>query len=673
MPGCKVAKHILFPKVSYKNNYRPLSHDVKQFYTSTIHITHNKHYDDHQSTLYYIKQDVVYFHKNTSIRIKSLVPLYNYASGEYLLIKLGENYEIASAISDTKYCVKAPNGNIYVVYVRWHSRNKKALCVYNLTKDKIVHCVTYSTNSLRESMIEEQPYEYSYILANSFVVIYKLMDIGINIYLVDLVAEKVYKFSYAIHDYLKGLLDVVNDDVEKKLIIDMLSSGYLQDLKTKRSALFWDIENIDLIVDNKEEAIPFVKYIKLYFGTSEKVKMLKRASKILSVAFSLEKNELSVEFTTGDGGALERSYNPSSKITIPPNRVLLSKRYNLDGSYDISKSHPYFVYKITSNYIFTNHLVFERTTDKKHEYIINPDISRLYNEHGIYSTNGINILKIQNNTIAEFEEKSIKQGQKLGMHIIGFDDIKKPETITFIDLDKVQAFLKNNTQEQNCRFKPFLDVSNYTFALKVYEKIMQVLGMKKEEFDIIRRDIWYKFYLDSAKSLLYIFIVLALRSSNLVFDCWFVKCNVRNASSPCEVLTKAQIVKFEEVKKYFINLKENDIHLLEIFSKLAYDNVTFNADHSLVHVYNEYFVIMKDYFSILIRDIRQNRKNVLQYINSLPEFSSAHLTCSVYQDNFLICKESIRLDHGSAHSSVFSFYYPLVFVDLKLVKYFHVN
>ncbi len=148
-PRCKVAKHILFPKVSSTNNYRPLSHDVKQFCTSTIHITHNKHYDVHQSTLYYVTKDVIYYHKNMSTSIKSLVPLYNYINGKYLLLRAGTNYESASVISDTRYCVKAPNGNVYVIYVRWHSRNKKALCVYNLTKDEIVHCVIYSTNSLR--------------------------------------------------------------------------------------------------------------------------------------------------------------------------------------------------------------------------------------------------------------------------------------------------------------------------------------------------------------------------------------------------------------------------------------------------------------------------------------------------------------------------------------------
>ncbi len=168
-------------------------------------------------------------------------------------------------------------------------------------------------------------------------------------------------------------------------------------------------------MDNREEAIPFVNYLKLYFGISEKVKMFKRTANILSVVFSLEENELSIKFTTEIGGAFEHSYNPSFKITIPSNCVLLTKRYNLDASYDISKSHPYFVYKVTSNYIFTNHLVFERSADKKHEYVLNQELSGFYRKHGLYSTNGINIFRfknrikngIKNNTIAHLEGNSV--------------------------------------------------------------------------------------------------------------------------------------------------------------------------------------------------------------------------------------------------------------------------
>ncbi len=196
------------------------------------------------------------------------------------------------------------------------------------------------------------------------------------------------------------------------------------------------------------------------------------------------------------------------------------------------------------------------------------------------------------------------------------------------------------------------------------------MGLEKEKFDNIKQHIKYHFYLDSDRDLLYIFVVLPPQHhSDIVFDCWLCKCNIRNIAAHCEVLIRAKVSLDDDVKKDFINLKGNDIHLLEIFSKISYDNVVFNAGYGHVYKYDEYFIIMNDYLSIAIKDIRQNRRNILQYINSLPKFSRAHLSHSIYQDEFLIYKESIKLDS----KDVFSFYYPLVLANLKLVKHIHVE
>jgi hypothetical protein len=196
------------------------------------------------------------------------------------------------------------------------------------------------------------------------------------------------------------------------------------------------------------------------------------------------------------------------------------------------------------------------------------------------------------------------------------------------------------------------------------------MGLEKERFDNMKHHIWYHFYLDSDRYLLYIFVVLApQRPDNLVFGCWLCKCNIRNIAAPCEVLVKAAVSLDGDVKKDFINLKGNDIQLLEIFSKISYDNVVFKAGYDYVYKYDEYFIVMNNYLSITIKDIRQNRRNILQYINSLPKSSRVNLTHSVYQDEFLIFKESVRIDS----EDVFSCYYPLVFAKLKIVKHVHVE
>ena len=57
------------------------------------------------------------------------------------------------------------------------------MCVYNLNKDKTLYCVKYRTNDFRASKLKNNPDEYSYILANSFVVIYKIEKDSIYIQL----------------------------------------------------------------------------------------------------------------------------------------------------------------------------------------------------------------------------------------------------------------------------------------------------------------------------------------------------------------------------------------------------------------------------------------------------------------------------------------------------------
>ena len=357
---CKVAKHILFPIVDHTNAYTPLSHEIKQFYTSNIHITYNKHY----SALYYMRNDVVHFYNTTLSKSKSLVPLYDYTSKEYSLLNAGENYESSKVIKNSWYCVKAPNGNIYIVYIKLHSPRDKALCVYNLTRDKIIHCVTYmigndASDTRQESKLQDHPDEYSYILANSFVIIYKLVDIGFRIDIVDLISEKADTFSYTIHDYLQALLDVVKSKTEKKRLMKMLSKDF-NDLMTYRMILLWDVEHVECTIDNREGLVPFINSLKIYFSISEKSRIFKRVSSALIASFSFEDDSLSFKLTIGTEKVIELAHDPAFKVNIPSNVILLSKRYSLGTSYDISKSYPYYVYEVTPKYIFTRRFIFEQ-------------------------------------------------------------------------------------------------------------------------------------------------------------------------------------------------------------------------------------------------------------------------------------------------------------------------
>ena len=670
LPKCQVAKHVRFPKIRPTNTDRPLSHAVKQFYSSSFHIT----YDNYYATLYYMIKDVIYFYNTTKAHSNSLVPLYDYRSEKYHLVEAGLNYNAEKAILESWYCVKSPNGNICVVYIRWHSKREKALCVYNLTKDKIVYYTTYITSNIayseliKESKLASHPDEYSYILANSFVVIYKLIDIGFRIDLVDLVSETVDTFSYTLHDYVKGLLDIVNDKTEKKRLRKILSKNF-GDLITERMILLWDVEHVECIIDNREGSVPFIKFLKLHFSISEKSKIFKRVSSALLVSCSFENNELSVQFTTGTDKAIELAYDPAFNVTIPSDATLFSRTYKLNASYDITKSYPYYIYKVSPKYIFTRCHVFEKLHYKSNDYILNTQLSNLYNDYGLVNINGINILKDNKNIVAQLDKNYGKQEQKLGVHIVGFDNDTKPKLINFIDTYKIRKFLQEKQYEQNLHLESFIDVSEFVFNIRIYEKIMEVMRMKEDELKSMGKRILYYYYLDKTEGLLYVLIVLLPEVQRPVLfpeivkyegvDAWLCKCNVRETTSPCKVITKIRIYD-NNITKDIVNLEKNDVSLLEILRVFTYNNILDSNQYERFYIYDYNFMIINNKLSIEVKDIRKNRINILQYIKQ-HTYSGSY---SVYQDNFLICENSIRLED---YTSVIA-YQPLVFIDLQIVK-----
>jgi len=81
-PSYKVAKHILFPKVSYGNMDMELSYDLKPLYISNIYIVSNSY----NATSYYIFKDIIYFYNDRATYLRSLVPLYDYKNGKYYFL-----------------------------------------------------------------------------------------------------------------------------------------------------------------------------------------------------------------------------------------------------------------------------------------------------------------------------------------------------------------------------------------------------------------------------------------------------------------------------------------------------------------------------------------------------------------------------------------------------------
>jgi hypothetical protein len=664
LPRCKVTKYILTPKTKYRNADALLLYKSKKFYASNIHIAYN----EENATLYYRIKDVINFYNASLTYIDSLVTIYDYKNEKYNFWKSELARKDSQVSSESWYCVKAPNSNIYVVYTKWHSKSNKSLCVHNLSKNKNLHCVAYEFDGFKGSKLElhSHPDKYSYILANSFVVIYKIESANIYIYLVDLVSEKVDTIKYAFYDYLRELLHVLNDETDKEQITDMLSS---QDFKTliNNSSSLWNIDHVECIMNSPEEAVPFIKFLKLCFSINAIMINFRTAYKpvysALSVSFSVEHNKLSVQFATGTDGVIERVLYPPFKVNIPPDVILLSRKYDLDASYDISKSYPYYIYKVTQKYIFTRKHVFEQSSSKRHEYILNSELSDLYENYGIYTIDGINILKTKNNIMSQINDSYSKQ--KIREYIVGFDVGVNPKSITFVDLSKIRKFLKK---------EEYVDISSYTFDANIRDKIIKVMGMREKDFEIMEdhNRIFYHLLFDTTMRLLYILVrILPKVGDDSGGEHWLCKCDVRNPSLHCEVIARKHFYDYKNIR-YLINIAKNNVHLLEITNKNIYDYQSSYAIHGRNYIYSDGLTVINNVESLKIKDIKQNRITVLNYritvlnyAEIFTQIKSIRWIYNVYQqDDFLVCNNYIVTQNGN----LISIYYLLVFTDLSLVK-----
>jgi hypothetical protein len=654
IPKCKVAKHILFPKISYGNISTKLSHNVIRFYASSIFVTYNKH----NATLYYMLKDVIFFYNTRTSYIRSLVPLYDYKSGKYSFWEVGLDYKESKAITGSWYCVKAPNGNVYVVYEAWDLSNRNELRVYNLSKDKTLYSVAYRKASLSASRLDGNPDKFSYILANSFVVICKIEDSNIYIYLVDLVSEKVDKFNYTLYDYLKALLGVLSSETDRERINEMLLSKDFKSLIDNYQFPIWDFDLVECIVDNHDKSVPFIKFLKLHFHINEIEAVYGRVNNALLVSFSFENNELSVQFTTEIGGVIKKSSIPAFTVNIPSNIVLLSKKYNLDFSYDISKSYPYYIYKVTQNYIFTRRYVFKQSPLEKHEYVLSLELSDLYREHTLYTIDGINIFKTKSSIMAHMDDNYLEQ--KLGVHITELDLHINPKSIAFIDLNKVKQLLRK---------EKYVDVSNHVFHVNVRDKIINAMGVRMEELRSIESRIFYHLILDTKVGLLYVLVnLLPEDDDNNDGEYWLFKCNIRSQASFCEVVTRKQFLKSKTIK-HFTNIAKSDIHLLEVMNKSIYDDKSSYSINGRTYIYNGGLLVINNISRIKFKDIRQNRTNTLKYEGKIPKIKSIRRNYHTYQNNFLGLHNFIKTLSGD----LISLYYPLIFTDLKLISFIRIR
>ncbi len=593
---CKVANFIRLPKVIPIGNYNHTPLEVFQFYT--LHL-YKVYYKKH-STIFYLKANTVYFYNDKDIHVSRIIPIYDYKNGKIAIIS--GRHVPSNVMWGSWRCVKAPNGNLYAVYMkemflRETGERGMRLFIHNLSNDKIIYNVAYGRSEMQTGTNIDN---YVYIVLNSFVVGYKVTYDSFHLWVVDLVAETVDNFTYTPHDYMSGLLEVITSEDEKNHISDILWE-YISNMP------FWSNlyphESINYILSLFDNEIPFIRYLEFTLNIRCSA-VHEEIDKALVVSLSYVDNMLEVRFSTGKDVVIIK--NPTKDtIVIPSDYVLFSKKYKLDSSYDIFKSYPYYIYKVSRNYIFGTKEVFKNALNNKNDY------TAIQQRSELFGFNNITVLRTKTGILANLEKYRKSRDNDLNFYEIA----RKGPLISVIDLNKIYIKLRNLKDEGRYNYDDFIDVSDLVIEINVENKILDMMRRiykNAESVDI--KKVKYYYYLDETNGNLYISVMVYkdnIDKDNPVADFYVFEYNIRRVGLPNRIVV--HLVSYDSgmssAASIFANNSGNKIHFFETFMRLyPYDKT------KRIYMYNNEIMLLNDIFVIRVIDIKHNRSVHFDYV-----------------------------------------------------------
>ena len=409
---------------------------------------------------------------------------------------------------------------------------------------------------------------------------------------------------------MHGILKLLTSKDEKKHIRDILSRYFAREPAWSTSG--WD-KSINCTVTLLGGEIPFVKYLEsiLDIGFHEAHEGIDNA---LFVAFKYEDNILEVSFSTGQDVVIIK--NPTKDSVLPPpNSVLFSKKYELDISYDISKSYPYYIHKVSKNYIFGTDVVFEKTFSSESDYTIMSSRSQLID------INDITILLSKNGIFANLEKHDRNKELNIELYdMYGHYVIPQEESIKFLDLTKIYKNLYNLKNEKCYDCDDFINASDFLITFDIKSKIEYILyKIYQDNYNTEIKIHKYYYYLDETNSNLYVSVIVAKNDNiedNTKFDFYVFEYNIRKKGLPCRIVMYSvgydskilhkKSTDYISAMRMFAYASGNKIQFFEILTRI-------NDEDQMrrIYVYNNEIMLINDIFVIKAKDIRYNRSAIL--------------------------------------------------------------
>lgn len=635
---CQIARFLIYPKVSNSSNGILTAHSVEHFYSMALHRVEYKRY----ATLFFPKEDVVYFYNSTKSYMNSMSPVFNYITQKYNLLNIGDETRYTDL--EMWQFVKSPNGKLYIISIRYinnqkfkqetaeswdikdenHKGIKKyILDVYNCIENRSIYSMTYQLDEIPFA----DPARSAYIIGNSFVVTCKIKEDKVHIDLVDLINEELHSISYSIGDYLNGIRDYYlsnsynANELDKQHAAEMIYS--ILSYYNENNAT-WELNDEKYILHEDDDNLVFVKNISLFFDIvfDSPIGYINNALKVV-LMLDPNINILDVKFITGEYVILRKDKPVIDEIKVPHNFILLDKKYITNYYYSISKSYSYSYYlsKVLNNYILIKS----------------------------------NVYKVFSN------QKNIKGVLPLWTSYI--------EKIRVLDIDKVYKIFTSNVFHKSFNEKILICENDCVLEINVKDKVRNIIREIYAANKNVELQTYYFDLVDHAAILYILIFVIVQHNNDYRVDILFIEYNIINKLPPYKVISMSSCkdtkilydksILRSKALEFFTKFRNNKIYSHSWFtSVLFYTTTSFSVPNVKC---GDDMVLINDGISLRAIDIKYNRTSIFNYMNKSNKEEKKYIKNNTYNDNIVEYEVDIQQGHRKIR-----YYFVILVLGLSL-------
>ncbi len=572
---------------------------------------------NHQ-TVFYTKNNSVYFHKSILSINKRIIPLYNYKKEAYHLVKL--DYTDIGLKNILVNHFKASNGDIYFVFSSFANRDnnsERETVVYNYTKNKIVY---------RDQRQPTDEVTFKIPIANSLLVSLLQKGSYIWIKIIDITKEKedgsayIQALHFSLAQYFINIINSLSAKISKSDIENLnrivhnivnktISNYYIEYDWSPDAAITVGIDDNDTV---------FYKDFQIHVNTINLKSLGTVIDEAFSFSFIFENNKVVIRLGTGRGGYIEINRHI---IEIPSDNFWVIGEYVITDKYDLSKSQLYSVEKVSKEYIIIDSAIYypDRQIPQIYKgYRIKNKIEKTY-DYADFSIvkSTFSIFKNKADFAAFLNFKSSKIDYRTAIQIIekAASCSHPDDVIKIINVNQVRNKIAQMYKENGDKTPKIIELPENIVETVNINKIAVRFLSKIYKTKVQNNSYHCKYYIDNEKGHLYYIVLytdISYDKNIILFKYYLGKKNM----SP-EIVALAKI-RHDELQKSSNHLKVIKLKIINLMAfhrgnrlYLAQLLEPYNIIYSYSHLNN--LIIKAGYSMFQINDIRYNRTKEIKY------------------------------------------------------------